>query len=220
MQINLIIVVIFLLLGQAKSYLYNKKISSGVFPKKITPNKLYEMNPKVPGETSSQPSSTNDNSKIELAKFIIGSAIFYLTLQLKIEKAFAKYYPKSENLDATEKLVTGIDFRDIIVGNGQPLRINDKFQAELKLFYNGLPIESEISFESMNTLQQTGEKSIDHIKKGMLGMRKGGRRNIIISSELVRSSKLVKSNLSPEASIIVDVVLNSIVDTPTNNMYL
>jgi len=113
-----------------------------------------------PGETSYLPISINAKGRLEIAVNVISTAIFILTLSIKMQEAlnwdketkYSIYDLSSNNINKysknIEKLDNGIKYmnekRDSYDTKLQP---GDKLQVNIKLYYNGL----ELSYLNTNS---------------------------------------------------------------------
>ena len=170
-----------------------------------------------PGETDREPFSTAKVSKIELAKVVVTTAILYITLQLNIEKAIAKWLPDGLGARNVKSFEDGIKFEDIVVGNGDEICAGDEFEAELTLFYNGLKIDNDANYlmrnqnDTKNIIatyrQDAPEKPIAAIMRGMMGLRVGGRRKIVLAPEHAFGDQGLSPYIPPDAKVLYDVKL-------------
>lgn len=168
-----------------------------------------------PGETEAKPNSMATNSRNELAKVIVASAIFYMTVQINIEKALSKWLPQSNDMRNTgvQEFPNGIKYQDITIGNGPELQMGDIFEAKCKLFYNGLEIENNMLTEgaSLNSLVTTFQKNDTYPMAGVIdglnGLRVGGRRKIVLPSNLAFGDIGLPPYIPPNASVLYDINL-------------
>ena len=180
--------------------------------------------PQGPGETDLQPMSSAKVSKIELAKLVVSSAVLYITIQLNVEKAVAKWLPDGLGASSVTVLEDGIKFEDIVIGNGVELCRGDEFEAECRLFYNGLEIENiplnggigELQDDSnlmVATYQQNAiEKPMSGIMRGISGLKVGGRRKIVLAPEHAFGDEGVSPYIPPGANVLYDLKLLRITD--------
>ena len=189
-----------------------------------------QISKKGPGETNKEPLSTSTSSRIEVAKMIVSAAILYMTVQLNVEKAVAKWLPDGLGVDNIIDAADGVKFEDIYIGDGDVLRAGNTFTADCKLFYNGLPIDipiGDISSASMETygssennrgnsilsttfsVTDTNEKHLG-IMKGMEGLRVGGRRKIVVPPALAFGNRGLPPYIPPNANVLYDLKLLSV----------
>ena len=189
-----------------------------------------DISKKGPGETNKEPLSTATASRIELAKMIVSAAILYMTIQLNLEKAVAKWMPDGLGVDNIINAADGVKFEDIYLGEGELIREGNIFTADCKLFYNGLPVDmptgnsysvtlndggdgkssdSNIIIASYST-QDKDQEDLTGLMKGMKGLRVGGRRKIVVPPALAFGDRGLPPYIPPNANVLYDVKLISI----------
>ena len=102
----------------------------------------------TPGFVSSKPISTNAQSRKEIAKLVVGGAILWLTLNIKIKDIMEKLNASVNSNDKQNVrqsrvvMSNGIEYIDSVTTNNEqqtfPINLNDEFIVNAKLFYNGL----------------------------------------------------------------------------------
>lgn len=187
-----------------------------------------DISKKGPGETNKEPLSTSTASRIELAKAIVSAAILYMTIQLNVEKAVAKWIPDGLGVDNIVNAEDGVKFEDIYLGDGDVIQPGNIFTADCKLFYNGLPIDMPTVYDSsvvtssdsdsdilmaLYSKRDEDQKHLIGVMKGMEGLRVGGRRKIVVPPTLAFGDTGLPPYIPPNANVLYDVKLISV----TNN---
>jgi hypothetical protein len=187
--------------------------SNSIMQRKVTSNignisPLHAWKFDGPGETKAVPKSSSTRSQLDTAKLVITAAIFYMTLQLKIEEALAFMSVKSKS--ESSELPRGINYRDISIGSGQVLADGDDFELECKIFYNGIELP-----DSRCMLSSDGNRDFKYpigiIKEGMKGIRLGGRRNLVVrASDALLLQSDMNLDIPRDSNIIFDIRLLSV----------
>jgi hypothetical protein len=109
-----------------------------------------------PGYISSQPINTTEKSRIELAKFVVATAVLLLTLNVKMKDVFSQL--KLDTLSPGKRmrdgsvgpvlLENGIEYTDYYAeDNDTAPKIGEEVIVLAKLFYNGLQINKGLPNE-------------------------------------------------------------------------
>ena len=94
-----------------------------------------------------------------------------MTLQLKIEEAFAAFSAKSASTTSKDNCPLGISYRDISFGSGNSIEEGDEFEIDCKFFYNGIEVAGSGSCVQSKELQASKQYPVDVIKEGIKGLR-------------------------------------------------
>ena len=130
-----------------------------------------------------------------------------MTLQLKIEEAFAAFSEKSASTTSKDNCPLGISYRDISLGSGKSIEEGDEFEIDCKFFYNGIEVAGSGSCVQSKELQAS-KYPVDVIKEGIKGLRLGGRRSIIVrASDAFDFNSDLGKDIPRESNVILDVKL-------------
>lgn len=183
---------------------FRPHISSASWPRRQKPN-VWKYD--GPGETQRVPTTTSMRSQLDTAKLVVSAAIFYVTLQLKIEEAFAAFSEKSTSATIKDNCPLGISYRDISLGSGKLIEEGDEFEIDCKIFYNGIEVVGSGSCVQSKELQAS-KYPVDVIKEGVKGLRLGGRRSIIVrASDAFDFNSDLGKDIPRESNVILDVKL-------------
>ena len=213
--------------------------------KRVSSTTFWGVSTKGPGETEKEPLSISTASRIELAKVIVSAAILYMSIQLNIEKALAKWMPDGLGVGNAVDAEDGVMYEDIYIGDGDIIQEGDAFEIDCKLFYNGFPVEipagssssssSSFAVTSENGDNKSGnsnvlsafyskqgknEKNIVGIMKGMEGLRVGGRRKIVVPPALAFGDEGLLPYIPPNANVLYDIKLISISNNENRRPFL
>lgn len=185
-------------------------------------DELLAMKFNGPGETKAEPNSLAMNSRNELATAIVTAAIFYMMVTVNVEKALAKWLPNNEGSTAkngVDAFSNGIKYQDIVAGTGDVLQAGDLFEAECRLFYNGLELDYDLLKDNkgfnadrniITVLQKVDALPFDGLVDGLSGLKVGGRRKIVLPPSFSFGEKGLSPYVPANASVLYDVKLVSI----------
>ena len=111
-----------------------------------------------PGYVSSLPINTTEQSRIELAKFVVAAAVLLLTLNVKMKNVFSqlqldKLSPATGRMRdgsvvrGPVLLENGIEYTDYVIADSSTPQKGDEVVVLAKLFYNGLQINKGLPNE-------------------------------------------------------------------------
>ena len=182
------------------------------------------VNYRGPGETQAEPMSLATNSRNELANAIVTAAIFYMTVTVNIEKAFDRWLPKSNAtigvFNGVQAFPNGIKYQEIIMGSGETIEDGDFFEADCRMFYNGLEVGYDLLGNSNGVgfinnrisvkFQKVNKFPLDGVIEGVKGLKVGGRRKIVLPASLAFGEAGFTPYIPANAAILYDVQLLSV----------
>ncbi|TFJ99889.1 potassium voltage-gated channel subfamily A member 1 [Platysternon megacephalum] len=101
-------------------------------------------------------------------------------------------------------------YQDLIVGEGQGLEVGDSLEVAYTswLFQNnglGQVFDSNVNKDKLLRLKLGSGKVIKGWEEGMIGMKKGGRRLLIIPPAWAYGSQGVASHIPPDSTLVFEV---------------
>lgn len=111
------------------------------------------------------------------------------------------------DLATMTETASGLFFRDVVVGTGEPAAIGD----QVTLSYTGWLVDGE-TFDSNQAFPVTlGETNlIDGFTEGIVGMRLGGTRMIVIPANLGYGSQAYRS-IPGDAVLVFELTITALV---------
>lgn len=154
-----------------------------------------EVTPRPPGHSSSFPVSVSGASRIELGRIILGIAVFWLTLKLKVKEVAdsvaSQQGGSGAGVGAVSKIVAlpgGVKYQDSDVGNDAPV-LGDLLVLEGKVLYNGLELQAagldgvRLRYslgDDDQELQDQLPACLAELPRAIVGMRVGGKRQLAL----------------------------------------
>lgn len=153
-----------------------------------------EVTPRPPGHSSSFPVSVSGASRIELGRIILGIAVFWLTLKLKVKEvaeSVASQGGSGAGVGAVSKIVAlpgGVKYQDSEVGNDAPV-LGDLLVLEGKVLYNGLELQAagldgvRLRYslgDDDQELQDQLPACLAELPRAIVGMQVGGKRQLAL----------------------------------------
>eukprot|EP01036_Dinobryon_divergens_P028649 gene28649-37630_t len=104
-----------------------------------------DLFPDGPGHTRKMPLSIADNSRMELAKIVVSTAILLLTFKIRFDDLLNSYGLQKDKKDEIERGMTvysdGLRLEDLVMGTDEPSE-GDKVVLNSKVFFSGLQIKA------------------------------------------------------------------------------
>jgi len=167
-----------------------------------TPQKVKEKEKAKKAENPKQQVIKKEEKKIETKK------------TPKVEEPATKKRkaePETSEKPATTtitKLPTGLQFQDVRIGTGKPIREGQKVSIRYKgLLQDGQVFDTNLPKGRPLVFKFGSTEVIQGFNVGMNGMKPGGRRNLLIPSHLGYGSKGSPPEIPPNAPLIFEVHL-------------
>ena len=178
------------------------------------------------GVVFSTPQSIGEISRNELSRTTLALLILGLTILNWWKEKVSKVLPTKASENAIIDLPNGIKYQDLIVGNGKAPLIGDRLFIEFDLIYNGMVV---ITSKTLTGLGKAVEPAsiifasspvvitpsivafpARAMMDGMVKMREGGRRRILVPPMLSFGEKGLPPLVPPSVPVIIEVSLLSI----------
>jgi hypothetical protein len=168
---------------------------------------------------------------------VVSTAILWMTYKIKFEEIANNFFSNNISLDQdtvelkfAESVVTYKDIK-----NGQNLPQNgEKILLDVRIFFNGLEIKRfnggmtsyEVIFGDLESLSapflfllltatdkrgsERGSAEKSKIEQILSGMRKGGRRKVLLPPELAFGDSGFSPLVPPNSPIVMDIIITDI----------
>ena len=189
-----------------------------------------------PGYSSSTPISAADRSRLELAKVVVSTAVFLLSVQMKVKELTAKLKNDKDATSAVNGpalLPNGIQYTDMMSSSVAPAfpADGDEVVVVAKLFYNGLQVNKNTPAEAlafvchrgsvvpadatstwfepvlMSAIDAGGRVPVTGIAAALSGMAYGTVRKAVLPSSLAFGATGLPPYVPPGASVLYELVM-------------
>jgi FKBP-type peptidyl-prolyl cis-trans isomerase len=116
--------------------------------------------------------------------------------------------PKSVDVDRpATTTVSGVVWRDVLVGTGEPARAGDKLTVEYVARLDGGKKVFSTADSGIPATFRLGTAPVRGWNEALLGMREGGKRSLEVPSELAYGAKGIPGLVPPDSRMLFEIEL-------------
>ena len=146
--------------------------------------------------------------RTKTAAIISSTALAMVLVTFGVLQGRKPRFSSLADLSALKKKFTSLEFRDLNVGSGAEASADSTVTFHFSAYLtDGRKFESSHMRGKPLTVNLDRDPALEGFKKGILGMKPGGRRKIQVPANYGFGSKGYKGLIPPEASFVLDVSL-------------